>query len=84
MASQKQRDELPAKLVALQMEIIGLTYEDAMNTPEFWRVYTMNEQQHAMFRKSAMFLIQKTLRCNRKRAESTFAFFDLQFGLQVI
>ena len=58
MASQKQRDELPKTLVAMQMEMIGMTYEDAMSTPEWWRVYSMTSEQYEEFKKKAEDTIQ--------------------------
>jgi hypothetical protein len=43
--TEKQREEINRKLVSMQMEIIGLSYEDAMSTPEFWRVYTLTQSR---------------------------------------
>ena len=81
--TQKQREEINRKLVSMQMELIGRTYEDAMNTPEFWRVYTLTSEQTEIWRKDAMKLIQKTFKCNRKRAEMTLATFELNLGLRI-
>jgi hypothetical protein len=83
MASQKQRNELPAKLVALQMEAIGKTYEDAISTVEFWKVYTMTKQQNESFRKNAIALIKKVLRCNKSKAIVALDLFMLDIGLRV-
>lgn len=80
--SQKQRDELPAKLVALQMETIGKSYEDAMNTPEFWCIYRMSETQFLRFRTKAMFLIRKTLKCNKRVAETVFDKFEYKLKIE--
>ena len=81
--TQKQREEINRKLVSMQMELIGRTYEDAMNTPEFWRVYTLTSEPTEIWRKDAMKLIQKTFKCNRKRAEMTLATFELNLGLRI-
>ena len=62
MASQKQRDELPKTLVTMQMEMIGMTYEDAMSTPEWWRVYSMTSEQYEEFKKKAVPLAKKVLK----------------------
>ena len=80
--TEKQREEINRKLVSMQMELIGLTYEDAMNTPEFWRVYTLTTEQTEMWRKDAMKLIQKTFKCNRRRAELIMATFEVNLGLR--
>jgi hypothetical protein len=79
----KQREEINRKLVSMQMEKIGLTYEDAMNTPEFWRVYTLTTEQSEEWRKEATKLIQKTFKCNKKAAETTRAWFELNLGLRI-
>lgn len=79
----KQREEINRTLVSMQMEKIGLTYEDAVNTPEFWRVYTLTTEQSEEWRKDALKLIQKTFKCNKKAAERTRAWFEVSLGLRI-
>ena len=81
--SEKQREEINRKLVSMQMEMIGLTYQDAMDTPEFWRVYTLTTEQTLEWRKVAIPLIKKTFKCNKRRAEMTLGMFELNLGLRV-
>jgi hypothetical protein len=81
--SDKQREEINRKLVTMQMEMIGLTYQDAMDTPEFWRVYTLTTEQTLEWRKLAIPLIKKTFKCNKRRAEMTLGMFELNLGLRV-
>jgi hypothetical protein len=81
--TEKQREEINRKLVSMQMEMIGLTYQDAMNTPEFWRVYTLTTEQTLEWRKVAIPLIKKTFKCNKRRAEMTLGMFELNLGLRV-
>jgi hypothetical protein len=69
--TEKQREEINRKLVSMQMEMIGLTYQDAVDTPEFWRVYTLTTEQTLEWRKLALPLIKKTFKCNKRRAELT-------------
>jgi hypothetical protein len=80
--TEKQREEINRKLVSMQMELIGLTYEDAVNTPEFWRVYTLTTAQTIAWRKDALKLIQKTFKCNRRKAELIMGMFELNLGLR--
>lgn len=80
--TEKQREEINRKLVSMQMELIGLTYEDAVNTPEFWRIYSLTTEQTVAWRKDALKLIQKTFKCNRRKAELTMAMFELNLGLR--
>jgi len=81
--TEKQREEINRKLVTMQMELIGKTYQDAMDTPEFWRVYTLTTEQTETWRKDAIKLIQKTFKCNRKKALLTMNMFELQLGLRI-
>jgi hypothetical protein len=81
--SDKQREEINRKLVTMQMEMIGLTYQDAVDTPEFWRVYTLTTEQTLEWRKAALPLIKKTFKCNKRRAEMTLGMFELNLGLRV-
>ena len=81
--SEKQREEINRKLVSMQMEMIGLTYQDAMDTPEFWRVYTLTTAQTEAWRKLAIPLIKKTFKCNKGRAEMTLGMFELNLGLRI-
>jgi CRISPR/Cas system CSM-associated protein Csm2 small subunit len=80
--TEKQREEINRKLVSMQMEMIGLTYEDAMNTPEFWRVYTLTTDQLEEWRKKALPLIKKTFKINSTKARITMAFFETELGLR--
>jgi hypothetical protein len=80
--TEKQREEINRKLVSMQMEMIGKTYEDAMDTPEFWRVYSLTTAQTLEWRKAALPLIKKTFKCNKRRAELTMAMFELNLGLR--
>jgi hypothetical protein len=78
----KQREEINRKLVSMQMEMIGLTYQDAVDTLEFWRVYTLTTEQTLEWRKAALPLIKKTFKCNKTRAQSTMGWFELNLGLR--
>ena len=80
--TEKQREEINRKLVSMQMEMIGLTYDDAVNTPEFWRVYSLTTEQTETWRKVALPLIKKTFKCNKRRAELTMGMFELNLGLR--
>ena len=81
--TEKQREAINRKLVAMQMEMIGLTYEDAMSTPEFWRVYTLTTEQTEEWRKKALPLIRKTFKVNKSRGEMIMAMFEVELGLRI-
>jgi hypothetical protein len=52
-------------------------------TKEWYNKWTMTQEQHDQFKAYALPLIKKVFKCNKSRAESTFDFFDLQFGLRI-
>jgi hypothetical protein len=79
----KQREEINRKLVSMQMEMIGLTYEDAMNTPEFWKIFTLTTEQRNTWHKQALVLVKKTFKINATKARSIIDFFELTLGLRV-
>lgn len=81
--TEKQREAINRKLVTMQMEMIGLTYHDAMDTPEFWRVYTLTTAQAEEWRKKALPLIRKTFKVNKSRGEMIMAMFELDLGLRI-
>ena len=43
----------------------------------------MTEEQHSQLKTYAIPLIKKVFKCNKKRAEDIFGWFDLQFGLRI-
>lgn len=81
--TEKQREEINRKLVTMQMEMIGKTYQDAMDTPEFWRVYTLTTEQTEEWRKRALPLIKKTFKVNATKAKTIMNSFELSLGLRV-
>jgi hypothetical protein len=81
--TEKQREEINRKLVTMQMKMIGKTYQDAMDTPEFWRVYTLTTEQAEQWRKKALSLVKRTFKVNTTKAKSIIAFFESTIGLRV-
>ena len=81
--TEKQREEINRKLVSMQIEMIGLTYEDAMNTTEFWRIYRLTTEQTEEWRKKALPLIRKTFKVNKSRGEMIMATFEVTLGLRI-
>jgi hypothetical protein len=44
---------------------------------------TMTQKQHEEFKRYAIPLLKKIFKFNKGKAESTFGWFDLQFGLRI-
>ncbi len=77
------RENLAEHLLKYQLDMVGKNFDDAMSTENWYTLWTMTTEEHQAFKRYAIPLIKKTLKCNKGKAESTFAFFDLQFGLRV-
>ena len=70
-------------LVEYQLNMIGKTMLEAIQTPEWFTKWTMTEEQHEEFKKYAIPLLKKVFKFNTNKAKDTFAWFDMQFGLRI-
>jgi hypothetical protein len=77
------RDNITKHLVEYQLKMVGKTLLDTLDDDNWYFNITMTQDEHEEFRKYAIKLIRKTFRCNRLRGESTFDWFNLQFGLRI-
>lgn len=77
------RENIAMHLVEYQMHMIGKTYEDAESTPQWFREYTMTQEQFLEFKKYAVALLKKVYKCNKKIAESNFDWWNLNWGLRI-
>lgn len=77
------RTNLAEHLVEYQLEMVGKSMQEALMTPEWYNDWTITYQQHEELMKYAIPLIKKIFKCNKKRAEGIFGWFDLQFGLRI-
>lgn len=78
------RENIADHLVEYQLNMIGKTIEDVKNDPDWYYNNTWGTEQYLQFRKYSVDLIKKTFRCNKRKADSTFDWFNLNFGLRVI
>lgn len=77
------RTNIAEHLIRYQLEMVGKTWEEAQLDDMWFFNWTMTEEQHKKFKGYAIPLIRKVFKCNKKRAEATFSWFDLEFGLRV-
>jgi hypothetical protein len=77
------RTNIADHLVEYQLEMVGKTIAEAYKTEEWYSKWTMTEAQQEDLRAYAIPLIKKVFKCNKKRAESIFGWFLLQFGLRI-
>lgn len=77
------RENIADHLIDYQLEMIGKTIAEAYKTNEWYSKWTMTQAQHDEFKAYAIPLLKKVFKCNKTRAEQTFSWFDLQFGLRI-
>lgn len=63
--------------------MIGKTMEDVKSDEEWYTNNTFTQEQHDQFKAYAIPLLKKIFKFNKAKAESTFSWFDLQFGLKI-
>lgn len=77
------RTNIGDHLVDYQLNMIGKTIAEAYKTNEWYSKWTMTDKQHEELKAYAIPLLKKVFKCNKKRAEGIFGWFDLQFGLRI-
>jgi hypothetical protein len=70
-------------LVEYQLNMIGKTTEEAKKDDMWYLNWTFTQRQYDLFRGYAIPLIKKVFKCNTKKAEETFSWFNLQFSLRL-
>lgn len=77
------RENIAEHLVQYELEMIGKTIKD-VEGDEFWfSNNTMTSEQHEEFKKYAIPLLKKVFKYNKSKAEKTFDWFDLKYGLRI-
>jgi hypothetical protein len=77
------RTNISDHLVEYQLNMVGKTIKDTESDDLWYFNWTMTPEQHEKFKAYAISLLKKTFKFNKAKAESTFGWFDLQFGLRI-
>jgi len=77
------RTNIADHLIRHQLEMVGKTWEEAQKDDMWFFNWTMTQDEHNQFKAYAIPLIKKVFKCNRQKAEATFSWFFLEFGLRV-
>lgn len=83
MKAKVNRTNISEHLVEYQLNMIGKTMKDVEGDEEWYYNNTMTDQQHEEFKHYAIPLLKKIFKFNKSRAEETFSWFSLQFGLRI-
>lgn len=70
-------------LVEYQLNMVGKTMADALKDDIWFLNFTMTTEQHNEFKRYAIPLLKKVFKFNKSKAEETFNWFDMQFGLRI-
>lgn len=70
-------------LIEYQLNMIGKTLDDAKVDDMWWSTFTMTQKQFEVFKSYAIPLLRKVFKFNKKKAEDTFEWFNLQYGLRI-
>jgi hypothetical protein len=77
------RENIADHLIDYQLGMIDKSTQEAYMTKEWYDKWTMTQEQHDEFKAYALPLLKKVFKCNKSRAEDTFNWFDLEFGLRI-
>jgi hypothetical protein len=83
MKAKINRTNISDHLVEYQLKMIGKTVLDVSGDERWYSNNTMTPEQHEEFKAYAIPLLKKIFKFNKTRAERTFGWFDLQFGLRI-
>ena len=83
MKAKVNRTNISEHLIEYQLNMIGKTINDIKGDEEWYSNNTMTQEQHDEFKRYAIPLLKKIFKFNKTKAEQTFQFFDLQFGLKI-
>jgi hypothetical protein len=77
------RTNIQDHLIEYQLNMVGKTVEDAKKDEMWFQNFTMTSQQHELFKSYAIPLLRKVFKFNKGKAEQTFQWFDLGYGLRI-
>ena len=77
------RTNITDHLIEYQLNMIGKTISEAQEDRMWFHNWTITEEQREQFKKYAIPLLKKVFRYNTKKAQQTFDWFNLQFGLRI-
>jgi hypothetical protein len=83
MKAKVNRANITRHLIEYQLDMVGKRLVDTLDDDLWYFNWTMTQEQHEEFKRYAIPLLKKIFKFNKGRAESTFGWFDLQFGLRI-
>ena len=83
MKAKINRANITKHLIEYQLDMVGKRLVDTLDDDMWYFNWTMTQEQHEEFKRYAIPLLKKIFKFNKGRAEQTFDWFNLQFGLRI-
>jgi hypothetical protein len=83
MKAKINRANITRHLIEYQLDMVGKRLVDTLDDDMWYFNWTMTQEQHEEFKRYAIPLLKKIFKFNKGRAEQTFDWFNLQFGLRI-
>lgn len=83
MKDKVNRANITRHLIEYQLDMVDKRLVDTLDDDMWYFNWTMTQEQHEEFKRYAIPLLKKIFKFNKKRAEQTFDWFNLQFGLRI-
>ena len=83
MKAKINRANITKHLIEYQLDMVGKRLVDTLDDDLWYFNWTMTQEQHEEFKRYAIPLLKKIFKFNKGRAEQTFDWFNLQFGLRI-
>lgn len=77
------RTNITEHLIEYQLSLVGKTIKDVEEDDQWYYNNTLTQEEHDAFKAYAIPLLKKIFKFNKGKAESTFSWFDMQFGLRI-
>lgn len=77
------RQNITDHLIEYQLKMIGKTIDEITTDEKWFSNNTMTPKQHEEFKAYAIPLLKKVFKFNKSKAEQTFSWFDLSYGLRI-
>jgi hypothetical protein len=83
MKTKVNRDNITRHLVEYQLGMVGKTMLDTLDDDKWYFNITMTQEQHEEFKRYAIPLLKKIFKFNKTKADATFNWFNLAYGLRI-
>jgi hypothetical protein len=83
MKAKVNRENITRHLIEYQLEMVGKSMLDTLYDDQWYFNITMTSEQYQKFKGYAIPLLKKIFKFNKSKAESTFSWFNLAYGLRI-